>query len=487
MNWPGSGDPYYTAEGGVRKSFYGVTWVPWLVLNGNFTDTDISAVQNGYDNTLNRPGIASIVSSFTQNGTSMNINTTILPYYNLSNIKVFVAVFENKTTGNVGTNGETEFHHVMMKMVPDANGTSLSLTDRVPYVLNQSVNLAGTHVEDYNDLGVIVILQNNTTKEVYQSAYSLKNGAFANNSLLADLTIDGVTVPGFSPAQYVYNIELPYGTTEIPVVQATSADPGSSVIVLQSFTLPGTATVNVFAQNLQIQSNYSINFTVAEHIVLELKAYLEGPFNGTEMVNSLNLSGQIQLSQPYNVAPWNYEGTESVSTIPENVIDWVLIEIRDAASAANATSATRIGRQAGFILNNGNIVSTSGNPMLFATGVSDNLFVIVHHRNHLGILSSSGLTLSGGNYSYDFTTSFDQTYGGILGCKEISTGIWGMISGDADSDGMISPEDMNIFWYPTAGLPGYAPEDFNLDGQVNNPDKDDCWYNNIGKVCQVPE
>jgi len=39
MNWPGNGDPYYTAEGGTRRSAYGVNAVPQLFCNG----TDIGA------------------------------------------------------------------------------------------------------------------------------------------------------------------------------------------------------------------------------------------------------------------------------------------------------------------------------------------------------------------------------------------------------------------------------------------------------------
>ena len=33
MDWPGNGDPYYTQEGGVRKSYYGVYFVPDLYIN----------------------------------------------------------------------------------------------------------------------------------------------------------------------------------------------------------------------------------------------------------------------------------------------------------------------------------------------------------------------------------------------------------------------------------------------------------------------
>ena len=34
MNWPGSGDPYYTSEAGSRKSYYGVNSVPRLQIDG---------------------------------------------------------------------------------------------------------------------------------------------------------------------------------------------------------------------------------------------------------------------------------------------------------------------------------------------------------------------------------------------------------------------------------------------------------------------
>ncbi len=153
----------------------------------------------------------------------------------------------------------------------------------------------------------------------------------------------------------------------------------------------------------------------------------------------------IPLSQPFNMAPWNYNGTESVAAIPTGVVDWVLVELRDATSAANATSATRIARQAGFIKTDGSIVATDGtSPMFFSVSAVNGLYGIVHHRNHLAILSANAITAPGGIYTYDFTTGFNKTYGGMAGCKEVAPGIWGMIGGDADCDGMIMMQDMNV-------------------------------------------
>ena len=163
------------------------------------------------------------------------------------------------------------------------------------------------------------------------------------------------------------------------------------------------------------------------------------------MLTPLTLGGVIPLSQPYNMFPWNYNGTESTAVVPANVVDWVLVELRDATSAANATSAMRIARQAGFLLGDGSIVSTDGNsPLFFSVSVLNNLYTVVHHRNHLGILSANALTPLGGNYSYDFTTGFDKTYGETFGCKELAPGIWGMIGGDANCDGEVSEPDISV-------------------------------------------
>ena len=149
------------------------------------------------------------------------------------------------------------------------------------------------------------------------------------------------------------------------------------------------------------------SITGTDGVIVSLNAFLEGPFDVTNMSTDLNPS-VIPNNQPYNTPPWSYSGTESVGAIPSGSIsDWILVELRDTpGSAATATPGTRIARQAGFILNDGSIVSTDGiSNMIFGVAVSNNLYVIVWHRNHLGIMSAVPLTFGGGLYSYDFTTA----------------------------------------------------------------------------------
>jgi hypothetical protein len=223
-------------------------------------------------------------------------------------------------------------------------------------------------------------------------------------------------------------------------------------------------------------------------INLDLLVFLEGPYSVSEMGTSLNSTGAIPLFQPYNSTPWNYSGSESVLSIPNpNVVDWVLIELRDAADASSATPGTRIARQAAFILKDGSVVGTDGSSILqFNNSFSQQLFVIVWHRNHLGIMTANGVTASGGVYAYDYSTSESQVHGGSNGYKNLTGSIWGMVAGDSNHEGIVNLLDKTD-WTSDAGEKGYRVTDFSMDAQVNNVDKNNKWYTNYLKQSQVPQ
>ena len=222
---------------------------------------------------------------------------------------------------------------------------------------------------------------------------------------------------------------------------------------------------------------------------LRLKVFLEGPFN--EYSGHMNSSfdpDDFPLNQPYSQPPWNFSGAETIPEIPtSNVVDWVLIELRDANSASQATSVTTIAQMAALLLNNGSIVSMDeSSPLQFYNSVTQQLYVVLHHRNHLSIMSAIPLDYDKGFYNYDFSVSSGQIYQGISGSKELSTGIWGMIAGDSDANGTVELADKTNDWNPTAGKRGYLFPDLNLDGQSDNLDKDNYWLPNNGKGSQVP-
>ncbi|MCB2219403.1 MAG: metallophosphoesterase [Bacteroidetes bacterium] len=220
---------------------------------------------------------------------------------------------------------------------------------------------------------------------------------------------------------------------------------------------------------------------------LNITILLQGPFSDSEMTTHLNPEF-LPLAQPYIDLPWNYSGLSSVQQIPSpDVVDWVLVETHDAPDAASVSVNSLVGRRVGWLHNNGNITALNGSSNLqFYHEIKQALFVVVRHRNHLAVLSSSPLVLSGGIYTYDYTTDADKAFGGIAAQAEVIPGKWALIAGDADADGVISQMDKTDFWSVFSGKSGYLKEDFNLDSQVDNLDKNDCWRINLGENSQLP-
>jgi hypothetical protein len=237
---------------------------------------------------------------------------------------------------------------------------------------------------------------------------------------------------------------------------------------------------------LPIITNGSI--TAREGFYVDIKANLQGPFYTSEMQTKLN-PYIIPLNQPYTTSPWYYYGNENVNHFSNsNVVDWILVELRETTGdASTATQSTRIDRKAGLLLKNGHIKDTDGySNLLFPTTISDSLFLVLWHRNHLGIMSANALTNNGDIYTYDFTTDSNKAYGGTNAQTELSPGVWGMMAGDANADGHINNSDY-ILWKTEAGKKDYLSTDFNMNGESDNVDKNDKWLENINKDTQVPD
>jgi len=279
----------------------------------------------------------------------------------------------------------------------------------------------------------------------------------------------GTKTYSWSPATYLSN----------PNIANPVASPPSTI----------TYSLTVTAGSCQASNNVTITVQPLQGFSLHLTTLLEGPFEGPNMANPLISLADFPLSQSYNVSPWNYSGNEQVTNLPNsNIVDWILVELRDASSAVQATSSTMIARKAAFLLDNGAIVGMDGTGDLsFNVSVNQSLFVVLWHRNHLGVMSALPLTQAGGVYSYDFTTDAEKAYGGANAQKQLAPGKWGMFSGDGDANRLIDLIDKTGTWSPNAGKTGYLNADFNLDGQVDNRDKNEFWLPNLEKSSQVPE
>ena len=222
------------------------------------------------------------------------------------------------------------------------------------------------------------------------------------------------------------------------------------------------------------------------------KVYLQGAYNSSTLTmnNTLNSLGILQLnasSQPYNITAFNYPGTESVAldffSTHTDIVDWVLIELRDPV-----TPSTVAGTRAAFVKQDGTLIDIDGTTAQISfQGVNTgNYYVVIRHRNHLGIRSSATVDFGTGPGSYDFTTGSDKVYQSQLYPSTVQIGnIWAMRGGNANSNNNVkyngpSNDENQILNVKLLGSLSniinnvYAPEDINMNGNIkwNGPGND---------------
>ncbi|NOY51633.1 MAG: T9SS type A sorting domain-containing protein [Chlorobi bacterium] len=102
---------------------------------------------------------------------------------------------------------------------------------------------------------VLVTAEDGITQLTYIVNYTIAG----TDATLSDLTVNGTTIAGFDPDTLNYDYTVPQGDP-IPVVGATPTDPNADVEITQATSLPGTAIVDVTAEDGTTQLTYTVNF-----------------------------------------------------------------------------------------------------------------------------------------------------------------------------------------------------------------------------------
>lgn len=216
-------------------------------------------------------------------------------------------------------------------------------------------------------------------------------------------------------------------------------------------------------------------------LLVNLKVFLEGPYDSSgTMTTTLRSQGLLPKYQPFKAAPWNYLGTEATATFTSNVVDWVMIELR-------SDSTTIVSKRAGLLLSDGSVVDIDGSGPVEFKDISDgNYYVVVRHRNHLAIMSSSAIPLSRNSVLYDFTTSQSQAYTtGTDPMVALSGGGYGMIAGDANISTIITAADVTPI-IVNLNLANYNDADVNMSGIITAADVTKIILN-LNKAANVPD
>jgi hypothetical protein len=172
-------DPYATADGATRATFYGVDSLPDMMVNG-LNRIDPRFYNEKYYNDFMAPAYISITPKLELNGNTITAKAAILPFPDWTNppngMKIRIAIVELSTTGNTGSNGETKFYSVFRKFLPSVTGINqASFTPGLYVNISKNYTFASGEVEDINNLGMVIFIQNDVTGEIYQSAFAQIN------------------------------------------------------------------------------------------------------------------------------------------------------------------------------------------------------------------------------------------------------------------------------------------------------------------------
>lgn len=107
-----------------------------------------------------------------------------------------------------------------------------------------------------------------TTLDVYAEDGTMKTytleftlAAASMDATLADLNVDGITLFGFNPTVYSYDVELENSVITVPEVTAEANHDSAEVVITDATTIPGITSVVVTAQDGTTDLTYLVNFS----------------------------------------------------------------------------------------------------------------------------------------------------------------------------------------------------------------------------------
>jgi len=227
------------------------------------------------------------------------------------------------------------------------------------------------------------------------------------------------------------------------------------------------------------------NFLMKDDIRVQNMLPPSEPYTGLNFTHMGNGGGEVADAGVFNVA-----GSDAV-------IDWILVELRDANDPSIILST-----RSGLVQRDGEVVDMDGvSPLGFEALTEGDYYIAVRHRNHLGAMSSAAVTLSENAMALvDFTTG--DTWGSHAQ-KDLNNGSFALWAGSPDNAGQVifqgptnTPNTVffellfdpaNTTSQPTHIMNGYYSTDFDMQCDViyqgPNPEPNIPFFN----VLQHPE
>ncbi|TXC85063.1 T9SS type A sorting domain-containing protein [Luteibaculum oceani] len=213
QDFPGTGDPYCTDEAVSRRGFYGVNSIPNTAIDGGWNQNPNGGAFNNtvYNDHKDIPSVVVVSGTYNVDPATKTVtySVDVTPDFDIpaGALNVNIQIIEGKTDNNVKSNGETEFHQVMKKMLtgvlgqplPDlkagvATNISGSYTFQGNYRLPNNAGDRIDHeiehtVEEFEDLYVVAFVQHMGSKKIIGGGNTSKSTSIEEKeSVVAELT-----------------------------------------------------------------------------------------------------------------------------------------------------------------------------------------------------------------------------------------------------------------------------------------------------------
>lgn len=219
----------------------------------------------------------------------------------------------------------------------------------------------------------------------------------------------------------------------------------------------------------------------ATQVLVNAKVFLEGPYVTADgmMGDALRTLSTFPTTEPYTALGFTQVGGggETISpsvlaaTGTNAIVDWVLLELRNASAPG-----TIVATKPALLQRDGDVVALDGTSAVGITAQSgSSYYVAVRHRNHLGVMTASAVTLNSSTATaLNFTTTALAVYGtnamktvgSVRACWAGNTfrdNVLLYLGSGNDRDPILTRVGGST---PTGTVSGYFIEDANLDGVV---------------------
>ena len=196
--------------------------------------------------------------------------------------------------------------------------------------------------------GFRVVRRAGTSTQVNSITLTIGGSATSTDATLKSIVYgtDLTPVPNFSASQLDYQVELPADYVGgAPSVQATANDSKATINYTQATTLPGTAKIDVTAEDETTKRQYTVAFTKASSAP-KVESATWANIKGTATIDNVNMSitGQVTNGSSLNVEP-SFTGKNISSWTPtgaQNFANGVIYYTFTSATSESTVYAVAI-------------------------------------------------------------------------------------------------------------------------------------------------